>query len=124
MPFKLPNLNDLICCQVTRVEYPSALVQRMIKGINSYKEATEALYIRDKTEGLINFGIPVRFNDQTTHTIKKVRRCIHELNKWMEKEFSGTKHFKKWKDDLKRIFPNLNVFVSHSIKRKKLSFKK
>lgn len=77
--------------------------------------------MKDEKNELVNFGIPIRYNDETTKTIDEVRRCIKELNKWLENELSISKFFQKWANDLQRIFPNLNfdIYVSHCVKRYK-----
>lgn len=65
--------------------------------------------MKNENDALINFGIPVRFNDKTTKTANALRRCIKELQKWMETELNRSDHFRKWADDLQRIFPNLCI---------------
>lgn len=90
----------------------------MAKCLNSYKTGTESLYSKDDNDEFINFGIPVRFNEKTVKSINTVRRCIKELNKWMETELAGSCRLQKWADDLMRIFPNLNIVSgSQSVKQ-------
>lgn len=73
--------------------------------------------MKDDKNELINFGIPIRYNDETTKIIDEVRRCIKELNKWLENELSISTPFHKWTDDLQRIFPNLNLNVCDDMKQ-------
>lgn len=81
----------------------------MMKGLDSYKKGTESLYNRDEESGLVNFGIPVRFNNETSKSIKSVRRCIQELNQWMESELARSKDLSNWAFALQQIFPNLKI---------------
>lgn len=84
------------------------LIQKTINGFNTYQSETERLYIKDGNETLVNFGIPIRFNEETTNTINAVRRCIKELNKWMEIELTQSEHLKRWEEELRVMFPNLS----------------
>lgn len=80
-----------------------------MEGLKRYKEDTESLYKRcNESNNLINFGVPIRYNEETTTTINAVRRCIDELNKWMEEEINRTSNLPKWEKELRQIFPNLN----------------
>lgn len=79
-----------------------------MSGLDDYQEGTESLY-RQSANGLINFGIPIRYNEMTTTTINAVRRCMDELDKWMDTEVQRYENLSKWKDELCRMFPNLRA---------------
>lgn len=96
---------------MTRIAYPSVLVSRIIKGLISYQVETERLYIKGEKDALVNFGIPIRFTEETTNTVNGVRQCIIELNKWIENELLDSDHLRQWSNELIKIFPNLNLGV-------------
>lgn len=79
-------------------------------GLKKYKCGTEALYRRDENNDLINFGVPVRYNEETTTKVYAIRRCLEELKKWMEEEVARTDHLTKWEQELLQLFPNTNAF--------------
>lgn len=78
-----------------------------MEGLNDYQESTESLYRKDENENLVNFGIPIRYNEETTTTINAVRRCMDELDKWMEIEITRSANLSKWEQELHLMFPNL-----------------
>lgn len=66
------------------------------------------LYRRDENDELINFGVPIRYNEETTKAINAVRRSIDELNRCMEVELTRSANLMKWEQELRRMFPNIN----------------
>lgn len=94
--------------KATRIAYPTVLLKKISEGLTGYKDETESLYRKDENNNLINFGIPIRYNEETTITVNAVRRCISQLNKCMEIEITRTANFGKWEQELRQMFPNLH----------------